>query len=200
MIMTIKTVACTMTVTFLAGTASFAVPAVAQGTPTPPRHVKTSSIQSKKLFLSAGAVYDAGLRRGAANSSRTAYLRGFRDGASSEAYSSRGYVVDSSAGYSSAPVSGYYDRGVNYAPRSSEYSSYDGRSIPYSDAGGYVDGRYGGGSTAVTGLMDVVSAPMAATPYAARTAQWNYCTARYQSFDPATGTFLAGDGYRYYCR
>jgi BA14K-like protein len=201
--MTIKTATCAMAVALLAGTAFFAAPAASREALTPPSHAKISSIHSKKLLLSAGAVYDAGLQRGGENSSRNAYLRGFSDGKSSEAYISRRYVVESPAGYTVAPVSGYssYDRDAVYAPGTGGYSSYDGPSVLYGDAGGYFDKRYGGGSTPTAGLINVASEPLAPAPYAAaRAAQWSYCAARYQSFDPATGTYLASDGYRYYCR
>jgi len=39
-----------------------------------------------------------------------------------------------------------------------------------------------------------------AQPLAAQNARLSYCAARYQSFDPASGTFLADDGNRYFCR
>jgi hypothetical protein len=173
--------------------------------------------------MSAVAVYDAGLRRGTASSTRSAYLRGFRDGTSSEAYSSRGYLVDSYAGYpaTSAPVtapvysspvySSYssYGRDAVYAPGTGGYSdSYDGRSVSYSDGygNGYGNSQYNSGY-APRGLMDVAVAPVMTAPtwvttppLAAQAARMNYCAARYQSFDPASGTFLADDGYRYYCR
>lgn len=204
--MTIRTAACATAVALLAGTAFFAAPAASREALTPSSHANNPSIHSKKLFLSAGAVYDAGLRRGSEYSSRNAYLRGFSDGKSSEAYISRRYVVQSPAGYTVAPVSGYssYDRDAVYAPEIGGYSSYDGRSVSYGDAREYIDDRYSGGSAPTVGLMNVASAPLALAqaPYAAaRAAQWNYCAARYQSFfDPTTGTFLASDGYRYYCR
>jgi hypothetical protein len=204
--MTIKTAAWAIAVALLAGTAFFAEPAVSREALTASSHAKVSSIHSKKLFLSARAVYDAGLQRGSENSSRNAYLRGFNDGKSSEAYSSRRYVVESPPGYTAAPISGYspYDRDAVYAPGTGGYSSYDGRSVSYGDAREYIDGRYSGGSAPTVGLMNVASAPLALTPapYATTQAsQWSYCAARYQSFfDPTTGTFLASDGNRYYCR
>ena len=66
---------------------------------------------------------------------------------------------------------------------------------------GYVDGRYNPGYVP-RGLMDVaVAPPLVTTPsLEVRTAHLDYCIARYRSFDPATGTFLADDGYRHYCR
>lgn len=49
--------------------------------------------------------------------------------------------------------------------------------------------------------MDVAVAPVAmAAASEAQAAHLSYCAARYQSFDPASNTFLANDGNRYYCR
>jgi hypothetical protein len=68
------------------------------------------------------------------------------------------------------------------------------------NAYGYSGSGYVGGH-AVSGLMDVAIEPMAMTAASgSRTAHWNYCAARYQSFDPTSGTFLAADGHRYFCR
>jgi hypothetical protein len=188
--MTMKTAACAMAVTLLASGAAFTVPAAAQYAPGP-HH-------TQKQFLKAVAVYDAGLRRGTANASRNAYLRGFRDGTTTEAYSSRVSVVSPVA-----PVlSGYstYDRNAAYYPANNGYASYDGRYADYANTNGQLYDRYDAGY-APRGLMDVVVAPVAPAPaFAARAAMMNYCTARYQSFDPASGTFLADDGNRYLCR
>jgi hypothetical protein len=194
-------IACATAVALIAGTASFAAPAAAQRAPMPSSHARISpGHANEKLFIRAVAIYDAGLRRGSANSSRTAYLRGFRDGTSSEAYTAQQYVVNSAPGYSVAPVSGYslYDSAAVDAATDDGYS----RSVAYRDANGYGDGRYDAGY-APRGLMDVVVAPVAVAAAAsaeARLAHWNYCTARYQSFDPASDTFLAFDGNRYFCR
>jgi hypothetical protein len=191
--MTMKPTACVMAVTLLASATAFAVPAAAQHAPVPPRH-------AQKDFLKAVAVYDAGLRRGTANASRNAYLRGFRDGTTTEAYSSRVSVVNpaepvlSGAGYST------YDRNAAYYPRNNGYSFYEDRSAAYDNPNGPLYDRYDAGY-APRGLMDVVVAPIAPAPaLEARAAMMNYCTARYQSFDPASGTFLSDDGNRYLCR
>jgi hypothetical protein len=198
--MTMKTAACAMAVALLAGTASLTVPAAAQNAPMPQRHAKMTPTHAQKQFLSAVAIYDAGLRRGTANSSRNAYLRGFKDGTTTEAYSPRMSVVNSAPAEPILSVAGYsaYDRSAAYYPSNSGYSSYDGRSAAY-DNGSLYD-RYDAGY-APRGLMDVVVAPAATAPaLEARAAMLNYCTARYQSFDPASGTFLADDGNRYFCR
>ena len=199
--MTFKTAACAMAVALLAGTASFVVPAVAQNAPMPSSHAKKILV-TKKLFMSAVAEYDAGLRRGRAASDRHAYLRGFRDGTSSEAYSSRAYVVNPAPSYAvPAPQYSSYGRDADYAPGIGRYSSYDGRSVSYGGTDSYVSDRYDNGSAPVAGLMDVVTVPLTTTPYlVTRAAQVDYCVARYQSYDPASGTFLGNDGYRHYCR
>jgi hypothetical protein len=162
--MTMRLTACAMAVALLAGTASFSVPAIAQ----------SASSHTKKLFLSADAIYDAGVRRGTAKSYRSAYVRGFRDGRSSGAYSSLGYVRNSNPGIYIPSVSG----NPAYNLWSGAYS--DGRYVSYNNANGYMFDRYDAGY--------------------ARMALASYCTARYQSFDPASGTFLAYDGNRYLCR
>jgi len=221
-----KTTVCATAVALLAGTACFAVPAAAQGAPVR-HHDKMSSAHSRTLFMSAVAEYDAGLRRGRANSTNNAYLRGFRDGTSSEAYSSRAYGANPYAGnplpvanpyarYPIAPVAGYslydrdagyvpvsggyslYDRDAGYVPVTGGYSSYGVRSVSYGD--GFASDRYDAGY-APRGLMDVAVAPVTmAASSEAQAAHLNYCAARYQSFDPASNTFLANDGNRYYCR
>jgi hypothetical protein len=198
--MTMRTAACAMAVALLAGTASFTAPAAAQNAPMPQRHAKIAPSHTQKEFLNAVALYDAGLRRGTANSSRNAYLRGFRDGTTTEAYTPRVPVVNSAPAEPVLSVAGYstYDRNAAYYSRSSGYTSYDGRSAAY-DNGPLYD-RYDAGY-APRGLMDVVVAPAATAPAVeAQAAMMNYCTARYQSFDPASGTYLADDGNRYFCR
>jgi len=220
--MTMKIAACTFAVALLAGTASFAAPAAAQSAPW--NHAKISSSHAKKkLYMSTVAVYDAGVRRGRANASNNAYLRGFRDGTSSEAYSSQAYVVNRYAGNPlpvANPNAGYspYDRDAGYAPVTAGYSSYDVRSASYGDgftsdrydvgyAPGYAQGYAQGYAPSYTqnyaprGLMDVAVTPVAmAPPLESRAAHFSYCAARYQSFDPASDTFLANDGNRYFCR
>jgi hypothetical protein len=198
--MTMRTAACAIAVALLAGTASFTAPAAAQNAPMPQRHAKIAPSHTQKEFLNAVALYDAGLRRGTANSARNAYLRGFRDGTTTEAYTPRVPVVNSAPAEPVLSVAGYstYDRNAAYYSRSSGYTSYDGRSAAY-DNGPLYD-RYDAGY-APRGLMDVVVAPAATAPAVeAQAAMMNYCTARYQSFDPASGTYLADDGNRYFCR
>ena len=200
--MTMKTAACATAIALFAGTASFIVPATAQNAHVPPRHAKITPSNSQKQFLNAVAVYDAGIRRGTANSSRSAYLRGFRDGTTSEAYSSSVSVVTSAPAEPVLSGVGYstYGRNAAYDPRNNGYPSYDGRYAGYNNSNGVLYDRYDGGY-APQGLMDVVVAPVAPAPaLEAQAAMMNYCTARYRSFDPASGTFLSDDGNRYSCR
>jgi hypothetical protein len=197
--MTMKT-ACAMAVALLAGTASFTAPAAAQNAPMPQRHAKVAPSHAQKQLLNAVVVYEAGIRRGTANSSRDAYLRGFRDGTTTEAYSSRVSVANSAPAEPIVSVGGYstYDRNTAYYPRNNGYASNYGRATAYENGSLY--DRYDAGY-APRGLMDVVVAPAATTPaMEAQAAMMSYCTARYQSFDPASGTFLADDGNRYFCR
>ena len=91
--MTMKTTICATAVALLAGTACFAVQAEARDPATPANQFKVSTSHgSKKLYMSAAAIYDAGVRRGDAQASRSAYLRGFRDGTSTTAYAPRQYA------------------------------------------------------------------------------------------------------------
>jgi hypothetical protein len=232
--MTMKTTVCATAVALIAGTACFAVPAEARDPTIPSSQFKVlTSHGSKKLYMSAGAVYDAGVQRGSARASRDAYLRGFRDGNSTAAYTSRQYVVNSrpiysaapaysvaptyavAPTYSAAPAYGYssYSRDTAYTPAVAGYS-YNGGTVALGNSYGYGNG-YGGSQYNAgqynagpynagyvpRGLMDVAVAPVVTAPILeAQDARLNYCAARYQSFDPASGTFLADDGYRYYCR
>jgi hypothetical protein len=208
-----KTKVCATAVALLAGTACFAVQAEARGPATPASQLKVwTNNGNRKLYMNAGAVYDAGVQRGRARASRDAYLRGFHDGTSTAAYTSRQSVVNSAPVYAEAPVYsaapayGYssYNRDAAYGPAISGYS--DVRTVSQGNSYGYGNGNgYGysqdSGGYAPRGLMDVAVAPMVtAQPLEAQSARLSYCAARYQSFDPASGTFLADDGYHYYCR
>ena len=158
--------------------------------------------------MTAVAEYDAGLRRGRANTANNAYLRGFRDDIGSQAYGSRAYAVNPYASnlvavvspYAGGSVAGYspYGRDAVYAPVTAGYSSYDLRSVSYGD--GFATDRNNSGY-APRGPKDRAVAPVTiAASSEARAAHLSYCIARYQSFDPASNTFLANDGNRYYCR
>jgi hypothetical protein len=136
--MTMKTTICATAVALLAGTACFAVQAEARDQATPASQYKVSTNHgSKKLYMSAAAIYDAGVRRGDAQASRSAYLRGFRDGTSTAAYTSRQYVVNSAPVYAAAPL---YDAAPGYsAAPAYGYSSYSTPAVAgYSYNGGTV--------------------------------------------------------------
>jgi hypothetical protein len=159
--MTMKKTVCATAVALLAGTACFAVQAEARDPATPANQFKVSTSHgSKKLYMSAAAIYDAGVRRGDAQASRSAYLRGFRDGTSTTAYTSRQYVMNSAPVYSGAPIySGapvyaaapLYDAAPGYsAAPAYGYSSYSGNTAGiagYSYNGGVVSlgDNYGNG-------------------------------------------------------
>jgi hypothetical protein len=154
--------------------------------------------------MSSSAAYDAGLRRGTANSYRNAYLRGFSDGTSTEAYSAQEYVVNSEPGTPIPSGSEYspYDRNASYYAyaQPSGYQSYDGRYGPYDNRNAYITDRYDNGY-APRGLVDAAITPAAqAQASVAQIALLNYCSVRYRSFDSTSGTYLANDGNRYFCR
>jgi hypothetical protein len=150
--MTMKTTVCATAVALLAGTACFAVQAEARDPATPANQFKVSTSHgSKKLYMSAAAIYDAGVRRGDAQASRSAYLRGFRDGTSTAAYAPRQYayaprqyvvnsapvyaaapLYDAAPGYSAAPAYGYPSYGT---PAVAGYS-YNGGVVPSGDSYG----------------------------------------------------------------
>jgi hypothetical protein len=86
----------------------------------------------------------------------------------------------------------------SYAPVTAGYSSYELRSVSYRD--GFATDRNDSGY-ARRGPEDGAVAPVTiAASSEAQAAHPSYCTAHYQSFDPASNTFLANDGNRRYCR
>jgi len=105
-----------------------------------------------------------------------------------------------SGNYRDAYAAGY--AGDVNAGRSATYVRYSGNY--YGDANGYMQARYDTGFNPIGDLLNVVFAPFVAASHAASHAatqndRWAYCSQRYRSFEPATGTFLAYDGNRYYC-
>ena len=203
--MTMKTAACAMAVALLAGTASFAVPAAAQYAPMSQRHAKIAP----SSFPEAVAERRRRIRGG--NSARRRELVAQRLSPRFQGrHDHRGLhpsciVVNSAPAEPILSSAGYstYDRNAAYYPRNNGYSSYDGRSYdgrPAAYDNGALYDRYDAGN-APRGLMDVVVAPAATAPaMEARAAMMSYCIARYQSYDPASGTYLADDGNRYFCR
>ena len=136
----------------------------------------------------------AGLDRTGVNV-RASYDRGYRDGSYVRAQEPRAYQAYPYAAYSN---------GVD--PRTGG-SSYAGNDL-YGPRGTYgyrPYARYEAGLDPITALLGIASMPFAAVTSSSRSGQGNfanwvaYCSARYGSFDPASGTFLADDGNRYYC-
>jgi hypothetical protein len=215
--MKIKTRVCATAVALLIGTACFAAQAEGRGPATPVNQLRVwTSHSNKKPYMNAAAVYDAGVQRGRARSSRDAYLRGFRDGTSTAAYTSRQSITNSvpvysgAAVYSAAPAYGYssYSRYTAYTPAvagstvalGNSYGDNDGHAYNNDYGDGYGYSHYNA-SYVPRGVKDVAVTPVVtARPLEAQIARLSYCTAGYQSFDPASGTFLADDGYRHYCR
>ena len=202
--MTMKNPACVLAVSLVASTAFLCLPASAQDVRSP-----VSQSQAKKMIRHAAmqgfyAGYKAGLRRtGSAYATRNAYNRGYRDAMNRLAYNPPGYVGNSYArspgnvgsnGYSSyARYTGDVD-GSGYSSSGRYYGN-------YGNANGYSTyARYDAGFNPIGALLNVVFAPFAAASHwAAQNDRWAYCSARYRSFDPSSGTFLANDGNRYYC-
>jgi hypothetical protein len=80
------------------------------------------------------------------------------------------------------------------------YGYNNGYGHAYSYGNGYGYGQYNA-SYVPRGLTDVAVTPaVMAQPLEMQSAHSDYCAARYQSFDPVSGTFLADDGYRHYCQ
>ena len=89
------------------------------------------------------------------------------------------------------PSSGYstdYQYSSGY--RSADYDQPTGSASPYE--GLYASTQIPDGDGAAG------PAPQAIPQYSAEA--YRYCVARYRSFEPASGTFLAYDGNRYFCR
>ena len=139
--------------------------------------------------------YSAGVRAGLDRTGvnvRASYNRGYRDGSYVRAQEPRAYQAYPYAVYRNS-----------VDPRTDErsYARYDGGYEP-----GYRPyARYDAGLNPITALLGIASMPLAAVTSSSRSGQENfanwvaYCSARYGSFDPASGTFLADDGNRYYC-
>ena len=110
-------------------------------------------------------------------------------------------------GYGYRPYyGGYYAPSpVYYGPRPYAYGYgyrpyYRGYYRPYY---GYYD--YDPGAAIAAGIVGLAAGAIAssamAPPPRRRSASWiAYCSRKYRSFDPASGTYLARDGQRYYCQ
>ena len=139
----------------------------------------------------------AGLDRGVVRS-RASYARGYGDGAYRGSLAPRGQYAYSyvrpDGVYGPRRYDGYstyagYDGG--YAPAYGGHGSYAGYQSGFNPARGAVgrNGRVGHGrcNSALAVQQD-------------NRGDWlAYCSAKYRSFDPGSGTFLANDGNRYYC-
>jgi BA14K-like protein len=157
--------------------ASLSLPAFAQSG-------SASSGHTTKM-ISTSAAYRAGVRHGIAL--RSAYVSGYIDG-------TRMVVSHSSASTvnPTIPSSGYstdYQYSSGYG--SADYDQPTGRASPYE--GLYASTQIPNGYVAAG-----QAAPLAIPQYSAEA--YRYCVARYRSFDPASGTFLAYDGNRYSCQ
>jgi hypothetical protein len=117
------------------------------------------------------------------------------------AWNSRGDLGRSYAQYGGGGVSprgdayaryegGYRD---TYARNGSEaYARYNGDEYPRN---GYSGVRNDFDINPIGGLLNLVFAG----PGNVHNDRISYCAARYQSFDRSSGTYLAHDGFRYYC-
>jgi len=62
------------------------------------------------------------------------------------------------------------------------------------------------GATVALGIIGlaagaIAGAALAPAPYVTGDPNWiAYCSSRYRSFDPVSGTYLGYDGYRHYCQ
>jgi BA14K-like protein len=175
--MTNKTAVCAIAASVLVVTASLSLPVFAQSG-------SASSGHTKKMY-STSAAYRAGLRHGIAL--RSAYDRGYIDGTRMVVSRSSVYTVNPNI-----PSSGYstdYQYSSGY--RAADYDQPTGRASPY-------EGLYASTQIPDGDVAAGYAAPQATPQYSAEA--YRNCVARYRSFDPASGTFLAYDGNRYFCR
>jgi hypothetical protein len=176
-VMTNETAVCAIAASVLVVTASLSLPAFAQSG-------SASSGQTKKM-ISTSAAYRAGVRHGIAV--RSAYVRGYIEGTRMVVNRSSVYTVNPTI--PSSLYSTDYQDSSGY--RSADYDQPTGRASPY-------EGLYA--STQIPdGYETAGHATTQAIPQYSAEA-YRYCVARYRSFDPASGTFLAYDGNRYYCQ
>jgi hypothetical protein len=203
--MTHKITASLVALTLVTGGGFFAAPAsaqdgrkhVSQSTRSSVAQSQTKAWRQTSDSRQSRAGLRAGLDRGVVRS-RASYARGYGDGAYRVSSVPRGQYAYSyvrpEGVYGARRYDGYspsagYDGG--YAPGYGGYGSYAGYEVGFNPVGELLGGMAGlavGGATA---------------PY--RYEQDNrgewlaYCSAKYRSFDPGSGTFLANDGNRYYC-
>jgi BA14K-like protein len=175
--MTNKITVCVIAASVLVVAVSGSLPALAQSG-------SASSGHTKKM-ISTSAAYRAGLQHGIAL--RSAYDRGYIDGTRMVVSRSSADTVNPTI-----PSSGYStDYQNSSAYHSADYNQPTGRASPY-------EGLYASSQIPDGNVATAYAASKAIPQYSAEA--YRYCVARYRSFDPASGTFLAYDGNRYYCR
>jgi BA14K-like protein len=175
--MTNKTAVCAIAASVLVAAASLSLPAFAQSG-------SAFSGHTKKI-ISTSAAYRAGLQHGIAL--RSAYDRGYIDG--TRMVASRSSVGTVNPSLPSSEYSTDYQNSSGY--HSAGYNPPTGRASPY-------EGLYASTQIPDGDVAAGYDASQAIPQYSAEA--YRYCVARYRSFDPAAGTFLAYDGNRYYCR
>lgn len=203
--MTMKIAISAIAISLLASTAVFSVPASAQS-----ERVSITKNEAKKMIQHAfNAGYQAGLRRnGNAAGSRNAYNRGYNDAMNRLASNSRGAPANWQARYPRDASPGVY---TNARYNGEAYDRYDGDAYARYNGGGYdtyaryngdgyTEGRRDYDINPIGGLLNLIFAPLSAgSNLAMQDDRSAYCSARYRSFDPSSGTFLAYDGNRYTC-
>jgi hypothetical protein len=175
---------------------------------------------------SYNAGYQAALRRNAPVAARAAYNRGYRDALNALRVNSSRYAAVATprtigtpgysayARYNGPMPAGYssyarYNGNVVVPAGYSSYARYNGvvpaaydsyaRYEPDYDSSAYV--RSDTGYNPIGNFLNALFAPITWPAYAAQRDSnlLAYCAARYRSFDPVSGTYLATDGNRYYC-
>lgn len=205
--MTMKITGTVIAIALVAGAPSVAA---AASLPQGARSTQSQTSLQRVAQRAFNAGYKAGLRQNvSASALRTAYNRGYRDAMNGVAYNARGYIGNSYARSAVAADSNGY----------SAYARYDGdgrdayasaATVGYSSSGRYYGGygdsarsapyaRYDGEFNPIGGFLNQVFAPFNGAEQTAQNERLAYCSARYRSFDAASGTFLAYDGNRYYC-
>jgi len=196
--MTTKMAISAIAVALIASTAAFSVQASAQG-----ERVTVTRSQAKAMIINAfNAGFREGLRRnGNVVSSRTVYNRGYNDATNRLVSHSGNAIANGSVRYPGNANSGRYTY-ASYAG-SDAYARYSGpgyNSYARYDGDGYNTYAYNGDINPVGGLLNLIFAPISAVAnLTAQNDRWAYCSTRYRTFDPNSGTFLAYDGNRYAC-
>ena len=198
--MTRINLASALAMSLIATTAVLATPASAQSrvtvTDTEIRQIIRHTAQQA---FTAG--YKAGLKRNNnASTARVAYNRGYKDAINRVVSNSRGdlgnsYGYRGDRGYSYVRYEGAYrDSRPRYG--NDAYARYDADDSPRYV---YPETRNDYDVNPIGGLLNAVFAPLARPVNTAQNDRLAYCSSRYQSYNPNSGTYLANDGYRYSC-